>query len=164
MAVALGLRPFNPPLNDAQDLEPTKFKPKTQNRMSVCYNCVCVCLSYLLTGRGGEGRKSATHYLRTYWAKRPSLRLTWGSRDWVHSEDVEFINIADLRILARYLKTNIYMWWPADDLWPARWLSFSGTNKVTEAPAFYLAQKEESGFAHCVAVSGYRIFDFRSLS
>ena len=33
---------------------------------------------------------------------------------------------------------------------------FMGSHKSPESPAIYLAQKEERGFAHCVAVMGLK--------
>ena len=58
IAAILGLQSFNPPeLSDADDLDPTKFVPRIQNRMSIHYNCVCACISFLLTGLvAGGGR------------------------------------------------------------------------------------------------------------
>ena len=148
LASSLGLTPVKPHFSDADDLNPTKFKPTIENRMSTRYNCVCCCLSYILTGRLAGGGKLQQLIIAGRTGNNYHLFSLPG-----HSRDIDFASNTDLRILARLFKVNIYMWWPADDLRPARWLCFTGNHQGPNAPAFHLAQKEERGLAHCVAVT-----------
>ncbi len=86
VATLLGLQPFNSPtLSDAADLHPTKFVPRTQNRMSVHYNCVCACISFLLTIIIKE-RTGANSHL---------YDLPGGSQMWTRPDDVDFVSITD---------------------------------------------------------------------
>ncbi len=112
IAAILGIQSFNPPeLSDADDLDPTKFVPRIQNRMSIHYNCVCACISFLLTGRVAGGRRLQEIVIRERTGSNPHLyALPRGSKGWSRPEDIDFISTMDLRVLARFLKIHIYMW------------------------------------------------------
>ncbi len=45
---------------------------------------------------------------------------------WKHPEQLEFVCTADFLVLARVMRVNILVYWPAQEDMPARWVQFAG--------------------------------------
>ena len=72
---------------------------------------------------------------------------------WTDPKDVEAVCLTDLRVLARYLNTRIYVWYPAEGDKPDRWMSLGATHRTVNEPAIYLAFTTSLNLGHCVVAT-----------
>ena len=91
------------------------------------------------------------------WVKRlrqtGSIRYLFDLSDGVRSsnstEDVIGLSSTDLRMIARALETNIYIFVSSPGQPEGQWESYEGTHAGASAPTFYLAfSVNDEGFGH----------------
>ena len=75
---------------------------------------------------------------------------------WEHPEQLEFACTAAFLVLARVMKVNILVYWPAQGDMPARWVQFAGQHHGPAGNTIYLAHTVLRNQGHVVPVMGLR--------
>ena len=144
------------PLFSCPSLDTQRFVPKTVDFASATANCLCAAISMVLTGWNDQAglleELLVSHRRGGPYSYLYGLPLADPS--WKHPEQLEFVCTADFLVLARVMRVNILVYWPAQEDMPARWVQFAGHRHVPAGDTIYLAHTVLRNQGHVVPVRG----------
>ena len=121
-------------------VDPERFVPCSLEVANSTVNCACAALSLVLTGSriAGKQLEDLVVSMRTdpaysYLYKLPGAAIIRGG-----PSNVETLNTTDLRLLARKMQLNIYLYVSTREDLPPHWEQYTGNKKGTNYAGIYL--------------------------
>ena len=119
------------------------------------YNCVCAALGTILNGNPNQGGKIEEIFLslRKEGPDRHLLNLMGAALLINGPDDLNFVITTYLRMLARTIRTNIYMFYETDEFEQAHLYCYPGNKMGPNRGGIYLKAGLSDGKLHCFFVT-----------